>query len=280
MHLEFSFETPQFTVRPDITVDDYQIGDEFQDCAVCPEMVVVPPGSFLMGSSEDKGSDNEKPQHEVVIAQPFAVGKYEVARGEYAAFAATGGHKPGIGCALWSRGEWDPFADWEAPGFSQTDRDPAVCVSWDDAQAYVRWLASKAGRPYRLLSEAEWEYASRAGTTTRYFWGDKITPEDANYGGHVGKTTEVGSYLPNFWGLYDVHGNVWEWVEDCWNESYEGAPSDGSAWTSGECDRRVLRGGSWSAKPEGLRAAVRGVGGPDGRIDFLGIRVARMLVIP
>ena len=134
-----------------------------------------------------------------------------------------------------------------------------INVSWDDAQAYVAWLSKETGQPYRLLSEAEWEYAARAGTTTRYSWGDDPpTPEQANFGRNVGKTTEVGTYPPNPWGLHDMHGNVWEWVEDCWNESYQGAPSDGSAWTSGDCSRRVLRGGSWVNDPEYLRSADRG----------------------
>jgi formylglycine-generating enzyme required for sulfatase activity len=130
-------------------------------------------------------------------------------------------------------------------------------VSWDDAKAYVNWLKRETGHPYGLLSEAEWEYACRAGTTTPYSWGDEITPENANYGRNVGKTTEVNTYPANPWGLHDMHGNVWEWVEDCWNDSYQGAPSDGSAWTSGDCSRRVLRGGSWFDEPVLLRSAIR-----------------------
>ena len=181
----------------------------------------------------------------------------------------------------------DTSGNWRAPGFEQTDNnDPVVCVSWDDAEAFVSWLrsttdqhyqllseaeweyAARAGKTYQLLSEAEWEYAARAGTTTRYWWGNDLpTPEQANFGINVGKTTEVGSYPANPWGLYDMNGNVWEWVEDCWHESYQGAPSDGSAWTSGDCSRRVLRGGSWSGRPEYLRSANRGWYSTDHRND-------------
>ena len=217
-------------------------------------MVAVRAGSFMMGSTEAerqwamgqgaarKWVDVEKPQHRVQITKPFAVGKYEVTFDEWDACVKSGGcngYKPSD--EGWGRG-----------------RRPVINVSWDDAQAYVAWLSKKTGQPYRLLSEAEWEYAARAGTTTRYSWGDDITPEKANYhGSNVGKTTEVGSYPANPWGLHDMNGNVGEWVEDCWNESYEGAPSDGSAWTSGDCSRRVLRGGSWGDGPVNLRSAYR-----------------------
>jgi formylglycine-generating enzyme required for sulfatase activity len=154
-----------------------------------------------------------------------------------------------------------------------------IHVSWHDAKAYARWLSNETGQPYRLLSEAEWEYACRAGTTTRYSWGDDPpTPEQANFDQNVGKTTEVGSYLPNPWGLCDMHGNVWEWVEDCWNESYAGAPSDGSAWTSGDYFLRVvLRGGSWYSGPEYLGSADRFRDGTNVRDAGFGFRVARTL---
>jgi formylglycine-generating enzyme required for sulfatase activity len=130
---------------------------------------------------------------------------------------------------------------------------------------------------YRLASETEWEYAARAGTTTRYWWGDDITPANANYGGQVGKTSEIGPYPANPWGLHDMNGNVWEWVEDCWNESYKGAPSDGSAWTSGDCSRRVVRGGSWLYGAGNLRAACRHLLGTVDRDNDVGFRVARTL---
>ena len=150
-----------------------------------------------------------------------------------------------------------------------------INVSWEDAQAYADWLSKKTGQSYRLLSEAEWEYVCRAGTTTRYSWGDDLpTPEQANF--NVGKATEVGSYPANPWGLHDMHGNVWEWVEDCGNESYDGAPTDGSAWTSGDyC--RVLRGGSWYFDQGSLRSASRYNRFPGLRLNIFGFRVARTL---
>jgi formylglycine-generating enzyme required for sulfatase activity len=237
-------------------------GDEFRDCDddSCPLMVVVPAGSFLMGSPEGEGLHGEGPQREVTIAEPFAIGKYEVTFEEWDACVADGGcggHKPND---RWGRG-----------------RQPVINVSWNHADAYVSWLSERTGEEYRLPSEAEWEYAARAGTTTRYSWGDEITPDHANYGGNVGRTTEVGSYAANPWGLHHMHGNVWEWVEDCLNETYEGAPEDGSAWTTGNCSSRVVRGGSWDLGPGGLRSARRFGVVPGNRNYNLGFRVARTL---
>jgi formylglycine-generating enzyme required for sulfatase activity len=266
--------------------------EPFRDCDDCPLMVALPAGSFTMGSTEaerkwavEQGTkqewvDGEKPQHFVQIAQPFAVGQYEVTIGQFKTFVHATGHDMAGGCWGLKDGQWknDTSRNWLAPGFEQTDNDPVTCVSWDDAKAFVDWLRNTTDQHYQLLSEAEWEYAARAGTTTRYAWGDNPpTREQANFGNNVGKTSEVGSYPANPWGLYDMNGNVWEWVEDCWNDSYQGAPSDGSAWTSGNCSRRVLRGGSWYFRPENLRSAYRlwnysGIG----FIDF-GFRVARTL---
>jgi formylglycine-generating enzyme required for sulfatase activity len=152
-----------------------------------------------------------------------------------------------------------------------------INVSWDDAKAYVGWLSAQTGHPYRLLSEAEWEYACRAGTRTRFWWGDEITPENANYGINVGKTSEVGRYPANPFGLCDMHGNVWEWVEDGWHDSYDGAPNDGSAWIAGEDSRRVLRGGSWIELSGSQRSACRLWYDSGDRNYFLGFRVARTL---
>ena len=213
-------------------------GKVFRDCPECPEMVVVPAGSFTMGSpSSEKGRyDGEGPQHRVTIPEPFAVGKYEVTFAEWDACVAAGGC---YGHRLYD------------PGWGRGQR-PVIVVSWEDAKAYVGWLSRKTGERYRLLSEAEWEYAARAGTRTRYHWGHSIGRNQANCDGCGSrwddeKTAPVGSFPANGFGLHDVHGNVWEWVEDCWHGSYAGAPTDGRAWaTGGDCERRVLRGGSWN----------------------------------
>ena len=255
-------------------------GPAFRDCAECPEMVVAPAGSFRMGSppSEEGRDDDEEPMRRVTISEPFAVGKYEVTRGEFASFVSATGRSMEGSCIAEEDGEWEPRSGrgWRSPGFPQTDRDPAVCVSWHDAQAYVAWLSGKTGRSYRLLSESEWEYAARGGTRTSRHWGEGASGQcgyangadrtaEGRYSGwtvaecddrHVW-TAPVGTFKANGFGLYDMHGNVWEWVADCWNDSYAGAPSDGSVWESGECGRRVLRGGSWSDQPRSLRSADR-----------------------
>jgi formylglycine-generating enzyme required for sulfatase activity len=257
----------------------------------CPELVVIPPGKFMMGSTEperrwamEQGAlreevDWERPQHQVAIPKALAVGKHPVTRGQFAAFVEATAHDMSGSCWVFADRGWEKSSstDWCSPGFEQTDDHPVVCLNWEDARSYVAWLNRQTDQPYRLLSEAEWEYAARAGTTTRYSWGNEITSENANYGRNVGKTTEVGSYPPNPWGLCDMHGNVWEWVEDCWNESYQGAPNDGSAWTSGDCRRRVLRGSTWSNGPQDLRSALRYKNGSDGRSYLAGFRVARTL---
>ena len=236
----------------------------FRDCDVCPEMVVIPAGSFLMGSppeSEEGRDGDEGPQHRVTIREPFTVGVYEVTFEEWDACAAEGGcggYRPDD--EGWGRG-----------------RRPVINVSWDDAQGYVRWLSRKTGEEYRLLSEAEWEYASRAGTTTRYSFGYEITPSDANYDENIGKTQPVGIYRANGFGLHDMYGNVWEWVRDCRNDSYAGAPNNGDAWETGDCTRRVLRGGSWYDNSRLLRSANRIRLHTGYRNLNLGFRVARTL---
>jgi len=239
----------------------------FRDAPDGPEMVVVPAGSFLMGSPEDEEgrSYEEGPQHMVTIARPFAVGKYAVTFDEWDAFVAASGtaHKPKD--QTWGRG-----------------RRPVINVSWDDAQQYVAWLFKKTGKTYRLLSEAEWEYVARAGRTTRYPWGNDPGNNRANFVASGSKwsdeqTAPVGSFEPNAFGLHDMIGNVWEWVQDCWNESYAGAPSDGSAWESGDRGLRVLRGGSWDDRPEYARVATRLRNKADIRNDLNGFRVARTL---
>ena len=238
----------------------------FSDAPWCPEMVVIPAGEFLMGSPEkEKGRWNDEgPQHKVTIGSRFALGRYPVTFDEYDHFCAA------------SKGEQPKDQGWGR------GKRPVINVSWRDAAAYCEWLAKETGQPYRLPSEAEWEYACRAGTTTRYAWGYAITPKNANYtDSKPGKTTEVGAYPPNHWGLYDLHGNVWEWVEDVWHVNYKGAPVDGSAWTKGEGKEssrgRVLRGGSWNDNPRFLRSADRSGIPPEDRNNLLGFRVARTL---
>ena len=255
-------------------------GSVFRDCDICPEMVVVPAGSFAMGASPEEGGFFrwETPKHRVVIARPFAVGKYEVTFAEWDACLADGG------C-----GGHLPF-DW----YWGRGRRPVTNVNWEDAKAYVRWLAQRTGRPYRLLSEAEWEYAARAGATGPYHFGSSISPDQANFDGRSnppprqpdrskfrGKTVPVGSFPPNAFGLHDMHGNVGEWVEDCWHFGYVGAPTDGSAWMGGirdgDCDVRALRGGSWWHQAGRVRTAGRISLGLRNRGHITGFRVARDL---
>ncbi len=235
-------------------------------------MVVVPAGSFTMGSpdKESEHQSNESPQHKVTFEKPFAAGKFAVTRDEFEAFVKDSSYKAEGGCYGYMGSEWkfDSAKSWRAPGFTQTGSHPVVCVNWNDAKAYTSWLAKKTGKAYRLLSESEREYVTRAGTSTPFWWGAQISVDQANYdgnytynGGPKGewrqKTVPVKSFEANPWGLYQVHGNVWEWVEDCWHGDYHNAPSDGSAWTSGNCTYRVLRGGSWNNYPADLRAARR-----------------------
>ena len=236
-------------------------GDRFRDCAECPEMVVVPSGSYRMGWEADK--------HEVTIGAPFAVGKYEVTFAQWDACVRDGGCPRGQNIA-------------RDRGWGRIHR-PAIGVSWEGAQRYVQWLSGKTNKPYRLLSESEWEYAARAGTETAYSWGEEIGVGRANCRGCGSRwdgqqTAPVGSFSSNAWGLHDMHGNVWEWVEDCWNDSssYAG-PLDGSAWLVGKCSARVLRGGSWFVGPSWLRAAARYRYALGRRNSNVGFRVARTL---
>ncbi len=269
-------------------------GDSFRDCPNCPEMVVVPAGSFRMGSTKNElESYEDYDPHAVTIARPFAVGRFAVTRDEFEAFVKDCGHRADGGCYFWSGNGWkkDSGKSWRSPGFAQTGSHPAVCVDWNDAKAYLAWLSKRTSKEYRMLSEAEFEYAARAGTATPFWWGTVITPEQANYdgsakpykGGRNGeygqKTVPVKSFQPNPWGLYQVHGNVMTWTGDCWNETYDNAPSDGSALATGDCKHHVLRGGSWLSGPTDLRAAYRWVANliPGFRLNFAGFRVARML---
>jgi formylglycine-generating enzyme required for sulfatase activity len=251
--------------------------DMFKECEVCPEMIVVPAGGFMRGApkTEDGSEDNERPEHMVTIAKPFSVGGFAVTFEEWDACVADGGcrrYRPGD--RGWGRG-----------------RRPVINLSWGDAKAYTKWLSEKTGRGYRLLSEAEREYVTRAGTNTPFWWGVSISTQHANYDGEfayptatgqVGefrrKTLPVDAFAPNPWGLYQVHGNIYEWVEDCWNNNYHGAPADGSAWITGNCDRRALRGGAYNFAPWHLRSAARGevATATEGAV-VTGVRVARSL---
>ncbi|HKC16441.1 MAG TPA: formylglycine-generating enzyme family protein [Steroidobacteraceae bacterium] len=281
--------------------------NSFRDCAdLCPEMIPLPPGRFQMGSPPSdthQGSDGEeRPRHQVEIAYPFAIGRYEITRAEFSAFAQeTKLADPG-GCNVHVPPRWPTIRglSWHNTGFAQTDRHPVVCVSWEEARDYTRWLSRKTGHDYRLLSESEWEYSARAGASGQAHWGDRPT-DDCRYANGVDKqlafrfpqltwddvipcddgfvyTAPVGSFKPNAFGLYDMMGNAFEWVADCWSENYLGAPADGSARSTGNCESRVNRGGSWTSNPTGLRAAHRG--NDDARVTRvvdLGFRVARAL---
>jgi len=237
-----------------------------------PVMVSVPAGEFVMGSpSGEEGRDHDEgPQRTVKIGYPIAVGKYDVTWSEYNACVSDGA------C---------PVA--KDDGFGGGSR-PVTNVSWEDARQYTTWLSGKTGKAYRLLSEAEWEYAVRAGTSTPFSTGATISPRQANYNGnytygrgergtYLGKTAPVGSYDANAFGLYDMHGNVWQWVEDCYEAGYSTQPSDGSALTKSSCSYRVFRGGSWFYEPKVLRSANRDRDAPDYRSRLLGFRVARTL---
>jgi formylglycine-generating enzyme required for sulfatase activity len=296
----------------------FRPGQTFRDCPDCPEMVVIPAGSFMMGSpaSELGRYDGEEPQRRVSIRQ-FAVGKFDVTRGQWAAFVSATNRSTAPGCA-WTgrpgiRPPWatDPDGSWRSLGFAQDDTHPVVCITWYDAQDYVHWLSQRTGHTYRLLTEAEWEYAARAGTTTPYPWGSSASYEYANYGADVccsglasGRdqwvnTSPVGSFPSNAFGLYDMHGNVLQWVQDCFASSYAGLPADGSAYEmdvqlkltgrlaqlSGtkSCSYRMVRGGDWGNPPRMIRSASRNFGpGPGAtlqeyRSGGVGFRVARTL---
>ena len=249
----------------------------FRDCDDhCPEMALVPPGEFLMGSgpSEEDAKVNEEPRHAVEIAYPFAVGTYEVTLAEWEACVNEGG------CSS------VPLDRHKRPG---NGKRPVTHVTWHEAKTYTDWLSGRTGMDYRLPSESEWEYVARANTTTLYHTGQSITSEQANFDGrydwrhsgaltadiYMGRTLEVGSLVGNAFGLYDIHGNASEWTLDCYNSHYNGAPEDGRARGTGNCARRVVRGGSWKDKPLDIRSARRHANVPDERSSKIGFRVMR-----
>ncbi|WP_455208868.1 formylglycine-generating enzyme family protein [Kaarinaea lacus] len=266
--------------------EQFQPLEQFQDPlsigGMGPKMVVIPAGEFMMGAppGEPMSFDAERPVHKVTIRKPFAISQYEITFAEYDRFVVDTGYRSpsdkGWGTEYWGRNNM-----------------PVFDVTWQDAQRYVEWLSEQTGERYRLPSEAEWEYAARAGTTTAFSAGDCINTDQANFHGRYefgdcplpdayrGKATPVGSFKPNTWGLYDVHGNMFEWTGDCWHPSYDGAPDNGTAWMNEgddvNCERRVLRGGSWSGRPVDIRSANRSHNDADFRSIFIGFRVVRKL---
>ena len=296
------------------TSSSYKPGQTFRDCPDCPEMVVIPAGSFMMGSPDNEQGryPEEGPQKQVNIHQ-FAAGKFDITKGQWAAFVLATKRTTIEGC------EWSFFdsnkvkASWRYVSFTQDDNHPVVCISWNDAQDYIQWLSNMTGFKYRLLTEAEWEYAARAGTTTAYSWGVSASHEYANYGNDsccsglasgrdkwVYSTSPVGAFPPNAFGLYDMNGNVMQWVEDCFNYPYSNQPTDGSAYNdtiqlkiTGEfsdmsgtssCSYHILRGGDFNDSPRFIRSASRNFAPPPGaptlekyRNAGIGFRVARIL---
>lgn len=330
-------------------------GSVFKDCPDCPEMIVIPAGRFQMGSPDsEKGRESDEgPAHAVTLGRSFALGKTHITRGQYAAFVAATGYDTGNRCGILDTSKplgWEVRNGhgWRNPGFAQQDNHPAVCLSWNDAKAYVQWLALKTGKSYRLPSEAEWEYGARAGTTTARYWGDSAdqacgyanvadktakslipgtSAEDPLYkcadsSGEVlysnhknggincqciskcpticngsncrnevnwrihdctddyAYTSPVANFHPNAFGLYDMIGNVWQWTADCWNfynQIHNQAPNDGSAMKTGDCQKRILRGGSWNNSPEFARSAKRLWHSEWSHYNDIGFRLARTL---
>jgi formylglycine-generating enzyme required for sulfatase activity len=296
-----------------VIATDFESGKIFRDCADCPEMVVISAGTFTMGAPANEVGryDEEGPQRRVSIRK-FAAGKFDVTKGQWAAFSSATNRATPEGCDYSGLEKKDEAtASWRHLGFTQDDNHPVVCVSWADAQDYLRWLSQKTGHKYRLLTEAEWEYAARARTTTTYPWGISASHENANYGsdtccsglasGHDQwvNTSPVGSFPANAFGLYDMQGNVLQWVQDCFASSYSGLPTDGSPFENDvelkmtgdfanmtgthSCSYRVLRGGDWGDPPRQIRSAFRNFAPPPGatlqgyRTSGGGFRVAQTL---
>jgi formylglycine-generating enzyme required for sulfatase activity len=280
----------------------------FSDCADCPQMVIVPAGSFVMGTPRAIQVPTEVPAEldplEIRIERPFALGRFEVTRREYAVFALeTGRTGQRVRCRTWvesRQGFRDVDTTWDRPNIPAQPRPdhPASCIDWHDARAYAQWLATRTRKPYRLPSEAEWEYAAKAGARTLLPWGRSSSQGCAFANSDDRKTTDryplawphvdcsdgfgdvapVGSLRANAFGLHDMIGNVWEWLEDCASLSYFGRPTDQRAWVwDGGCKRRIQRGGGWSTGPERSRPGFHGDGDDDDRADFAGFRVARDL---
>ena len=237
----------------------------FQDCRDCPTMVGIPAGHFIMGSpTSEPGRHQSEAPHAVTIPHPFAIGVTDVTVAQFAQFAAATHFTPapggcfGLSGLKWSRRPW---RSWDDPGYAQTPNDPVVCLTWSETEAYLSWLSRKTGKAYRLPSSAEWEYAARAGSTTARPWGDGISRSDANYGNDQGApwaegddhwdyTSPVGSFPPNRFGLYDMLGNVWEWMSDCIDAPIAGPPNSGDVLEPGPCPQHLRRGGGWEDPPD------------------------------
>lgn len=237
----------------------------FKDCETCPEMVVMPTGSFVMGMDEG-AYKYEIPAHKVTIAKPYAIGKYEVTFDEWEACHAAGGCDKNPHDHNWGRG-----------------RRPVINITIADAEQYTAWLSKTTGQVYRLPSEAEWEYAARAGTTTQFYWGDKVGENRANCRDCKSEWSKkssgpVGSFPANPWGLHDMHGNIWEWMAECWHANYIGAPTDGSVWQGGNCKYRAMRSGSWYYFNRNTRSSWRFKN--DVRVNSYGIGIRMVREIP
>lgn len=267
-------------------------GAVFRDCSDCPEMVVVPAGQFIMGTADSEAGrlQNEGPQREVTLPKPFAISSHEITVGQYRQFSEdTGRDIRNNTCVVvtgFRGGEPVEGKSWQDPNYDQGEDHPVVCISWNDSRDFITWLADKTGQPYRFLTEAEWEYAARAGTSTRYSFGNDekelcdyanvpdVTAKaeiESNDGwspwlyvdcndGYGIQTAPVGAFKPNAFGLYDMHGNVWEWVADCYQDNFVDAPKDGSARLADDDCARVVRGGSLSAPVAASRSAMRFAG--------------------
>ena len=256
-----------------------QVGEQFRDCMDwnCPWMVAIEAGSYERGSRQ--GNDDEIPVTRVTIRHNFAVGLYEVSVGQFRYFVQSTGHSAGARCEVNQRGRWavhDGWS-WENPGFAQTDSHPVVCVSWEDAVAYAQWLSQETQKPYRLLTEAEWEYLGRVTNTTLFKSSGRANCKGCGSRWDGKGTAPVGMFQADRRGLHELYGNAWEWVQDCYTPGYSSAPRDGSAWELAGCNRRVHRGGSWTTRPERLRAALRNSDNAAFRSSKIGFRVAQTI---
>ncbi|MBM4220075.1 MAG: formylglycine-generating enzyme family protein [Gammaproteobacteria bacterium] len=284
---------------------------EPRDCPACPDLALVPPGQFQMGSTPDapelEPGRGESPAARLSFARPFMVSVREVTHGEFRRFVEATGAEPAPGCRVWSGGQWieDPDRSWRDPGFATAPRDdePVVCVSWEDARAYAEWLSAESGKRYRLPSEAEWEYVARGGTSFPRYWGENDSREDlalslacdfanvydasavdalrlpwpnARCSDRATALALAAQYKPNAFGVHDIIGNAREWVMDCFTASYAGRPTDARAWIwQGGCEQKGVRGGSFASRPRDARAPARGAEPTGHRQSDLGFRVAR-----